>query len=461
MKPQTVTTVSPSLGKASLKAGLLAGLLGLLLVMAYTIFYYRALGVVVVSGLITTGALIYAIISILGHTSSNLTLDLSGVTGLIVSVGITVDSYIVYFERLKDEVRAGRSVRSSVDKGFKSAFRTIIAADIVSLLGALVLWLLSIGAVRGFAFMLGLSTIIDIDHGLRLHPAARHPARSQPAVHRGPRPRGRPRPRRQPGVLLVSATADTVVAAGKRPGLFHRLYYGETKFDFVRRRRWWFGISAIIIAVGIISLGVRGLNFSIEFVGGTSWEVTANGTTVQQAEDLMTSLHYPGATVTLLGQGKNAKLSVQTKLASGHGTSNVSFNQATKVANSLAELTHTPASEVSIQQVGPTWGSQITHKAIEALIVFLIVIAAYISLFFEWKMAVAAIIAVAHDIIIDRGHLFALRLPRDPGHRRRLPDGPRLLPLRHDRRVRPGPGQLARASARPAGSPTPTSSTSR
>jgi preprotein translocase subunit SecD len=162
LKTATYTTVSPTLGKRSLQAGLLAGLLGLLLVMGYTIFYYRSLGIVVVLGLVTTGALIYAIISILGATSASLTLDLSGMTGLIVSVGITVDSYVVYFERLKDEVRAGRSVRSSVDRGFKSAYRTILSADAVSFLGALVLWILSIGAVRGFAFMLGLSTLIDV-----------------------------------------------------------------------------------------------------------------------------------------------------------------------------------------------------------------------------------------------------------------------------------------------------------
>jgi len=162
MVQQTSQTVSPSLGKASLHAGLLAGLLGLLLVMGYTIFYYRALGIVVVTGLITTAAFLYGLISVLSASSYGLTLDLSGVTGLIVSVGITVDSYIVYFERLKDEVRAGRSVRASVDKGFRSAYRTILSADAVSFLGAIVLWVLSIGNVRGFAFMLGISTLTDI-----------------------------------------------------------------------------------------------------------------------------------------------------------------------------------------------------------------------------------------------------------------------------------------------------------
>ncbi|MHB1988363.1 MAG: protein translocase subunit SecD [Acidimicrobiales bacterium] len=158
----TSEVVSPSLGASSLHAGLLAGLLGLLLVMIYTILYYRALGIVVVLGLVSTAALLYAIITALGNSSFQLTLDLSGITGLIVSVGITVDSYVVYFERLKDEVRAGRSIRASVDRGFKSAYRTILSADAVSFIGAVVLWWLSVGSVRGFAFMLGLSTIIDV-----------------------------------------------------------------------------------------------------------------------------------------------------------------------------------------------------------------------------------------------------------------------------------------------------------
>jgi preprotein translocase subunit SecD len=156
------TTVSPTLGKSSLKAGLAAGIGGLLLVLLYTIFYYRALGIVVVSGLATTAAILWAIVSALGHTSLNLSLDLAGVTGVIVSIGITVDSYIVYFERLKDEVRSGRSVRTSVDRSFRGAFRTVLAADLVSLAAAVVLYLLAVGTVRGFAFFLGLATLLDI-----------------------------------------------------------------------------------------------------------------------------------------------------------------------------------------------------------------------------------------------------------------------------------------------------------
>jgi preprotein translocase subunit SecD len=135
--------------------------IGLLLVALYMLVYYRLLGLVVVVGLLLTGVLVFALISWLGDTIG-LTLTLAGVTGLIVSVGVTVDSYVVYFERLKDEVRSGRTVRASTDRGFKQSFRTILAADLASLIGAAVLWLLAVGSVRGFAFFLGVATILDL-----------------------------------------------------------------------------------------------------------------------------------------------------------------------------------------------------------------------------------------------------------------------------------------------------------
>ena len=158
--PQTVETVSATLGKDSLSAGLLAGAVGLALVALYMVLYYRALGFVVWVGLALSGALLYSIITYLGR--SGLALSLAGVTGIIVSVGVTVDSYIVYFERLKDEIRSGKTIRSSVDRGFKRAYRTILAADLVSIFAAGTLYLLSVGAVRGFAFFLGLSTLLDL-----------------------------------------------------------------------------------------------------------------------------------------------------------------------------------------------------------------------------------------------------------------------------------------------------------
>jgi preprotein translocase subunit SecD len=140
---------------------LISGLAGLALVMLYMMFYYRLLGMVVISGLLVTAALLWGIVATMGQGLGT-TIDLAGIIGVIVSVGITVDSYIVYFERLKDETRSGRTVRTSVDKGFKSAFRTVLAADAVSLLGAAILYFVSIGSVKGFALFLGLSTILDI-----------------------------------------------------------------------------------------------------------------------------------------------------------------------------------------------------------------------------------------------------------------------------------------------------------
>jgi preprotein translocase subunit SecD len=157
----TVQTVSPSLGKSSLQAGLIAGFAGLALVMLYIVFYYRLLGLVVLAGLAVTAALLWATIAFMGE-SLNTTIDLAGIIGLIVSIGITVDSYIVYFERLKDETRSGRTIRTSVDRGFASAFRTVLAADAVSLLAAVILYLISVGDVKGFALFLGISTVFDI-----------------------------------------------------------------------------------------------------------------------------------------------------------------------------------------------------------------------------------------------------------------------------------------------------------
>jgi preprotein translocase subunit SecD len=159
--PQQVQTVSATVGKDSLHAGLVAGIVGLIVVLLYMILYYRALGIVVIVGLAVGGALLYSIITALSQ-SANLALTLSGVTGIIVSIGITVDSYVVYFERLKDEVRAGRTIRQSVERGFARAFRTVLTADFVTILAAVVLWFLTVGDVKGFAFMLGLSTLLDV-----------------------------------------------------------------------------------------------------------------------------------------------------------------------------------------------------------------------------------------------------------------------------------------------------------
>lgn len=157
----TAQTVSATLGKDSLNAALISGLVGVLLVLIYLFVYYRRLALVVFGGLTISGMLQWSAISWLSQRNG-LALSLSGVTGIIVSVGVTVDSYVVFFEKLKDDVLGGKTLKNSASRSFDSAWRTIIAADIVSLIGAVVLWYLTVGSVRGFAFFLGLSTLCDV-----------------------------------------------------------------------------------------------------------------------------------------------------------------------------------------------------------------------------------------------------------------------------------------------------------
>jgi len=130
-------------------------------VLVFLLFYYRAIALVVIGGLGVSGLLLWSVISFISKTNG-LALTLSGAAGIIVSIGVTVDSYVVFFERLKDDVQTGKSLRNSAQRGFTSAWRTILTADTVSFLGALVLWWLTVGPVRGFAFFLGLSTLSDI-----------------------------------------------------------------------------------------------------------------------------------------------------------------------------------------------------------------------------------------------------------------------------------------------------------
>jgi len=158
---ERVESVSATLGADSLKAGLIAGLFGLLLVGVYMLFYYRALGLVAVVGLTVFGSFLVGTIILLGQTQGT-TLTLAGVTGVIVSIGITLDSYIVYFERIKEEYRHGRALRPSAAHAFKGAFRTILTGDTVTFLAAILLFMLAIGQVKGFALTLGLATVIDV-----------------------------------------------------------------------------------------------------------------------------------------------------------------------------------------------------------------------------------------------------------------------------------------------------------
>jgi preprotein translocase subunit SecD len=154
-------TVSATLGLTSLRAGLIAGGIGLAMVLLYSLLYYRVLGLLTALSLVASGAMVFAILVLLGRYI-NYTLDLAGIAGLIIGIGTTADSFVVFFERIKDEIREGRSFRSAVPRGWARARKTILSGNAVSFLAAAVLYFLAVGQVKGFAFTLGLTTILDV-----------------------------------------------------------------------------------------------------------------------------------------------------------------------------------------------------------------------------------------------------------------------------------------------------------
>ena len=199
----------------------------------------------------------------------------------------------------------------------------------------------------------------------------------------------------------------------RRVNWFRRIYLGQTHVDFVRKRRRWFAISATIVLAGIISLAVQGLNLGIEFVGGTAWTFQSRTVSVTEARSAVTPLGLGGATITTLGgAGSTPTIEVQARLSGvkSAGSTNLQDN----VAAALAKIAHISPEAVSIQSVGPSWGSEVTKKALEALIVFFVLIALYISLFFEWRMALSALIAVAHDVLVTVGVYSLTRLEVTP-----------------------------------------------
>jgi protein-export membrane protein SecD/preprotein translocase SecF subunit len=388
LEPQTVNTVSPTLGSDSLRAGLLAGLLGLSLVVLYMLVYYRALGLVVLLGLAVWSALNYAIICWLG-SSQGLALSLSGVTGLVVSVGVTVDSYVVYFERLKDEIAQGRTIENTTDRVFKRAFRTIIAANVSSLIGAGMLYWLTVGPVRGFAFFLGLATGLDVVVAwFFIRPMVGVLARNHffnenrvIGVQRGLR--GKPEPEVGPGDLP------------REDSLATKLYHGRTKIDFVGRFKFWIAISGLALVIGMAAFAVRGLNLGIDFKGGVAWEVPAHGVSVAKAEDAMTGLGLKGVTVQSLSAQGITRLRVEAE--------SVKVAKANQVSDKLATLTKSKTDDVSLTSVGPSWGKEISHKALRALIFFLIAITLYITFRFELRMAIPTLVALVHDVLMTVG----------------------------------------------------------
>ncbi|HXQ90000.1 MAG TPA: protein translocase subunit SecF, partial [Acidimicrobiales bacterium] len=194
-------------------------------------------------------------------------------------------------------------------------------------------------------------------------------------------------------------TVDEVAAAtDRRPNALVRLYRGETSFDFVGHRRWWYALSAIVIVAGLVSMGTRGFNWGIDFKGGTSWQVASHGASVTEVENAVKAAGVSGATVEVLG---GRTVNVEADLTKLPAAQQATIKAA--VATALGRIGHVPAPQVSVTDVGATWGSQISQKAIIAVLVFFIVVVVYITFRFEWKMAIAALLAVIHDLLVTAG----------------------------------------------------------
>jgi preprotein translocase subunit SecF len=192
----------------------------------------------------------------------------------------------------------------------------------------------------------------------------------------------------------------------RRRSIWGRLYHGETSIDFIGRTKLWFAISGAVILIGLVSLFTRGLNLGIDFEGGTVWEVDANGHGITETRDAVSSAGIGDAEVQTLSSGSDQRLRVSSEESSAKARSEVS--------EALSKLTGERAEAVSVNSVGPSWGKEITSKAIRALVVFLVLITIYITVRFEWEMALATLAALIHDILITVGVYSLFGFPVTP-----------------------------------------------
>jgi len=357
------TDVSATLGKDSLKEAKTAALIGLLVVAAFLLILYRFLGVVAVIGLGIYAAFLYAAILLFG-----VTLTLPGFAGLILTIGVAADANVVIFERIKEEVRAGKSVRAAIAAGYAKGFHTIIDANVVTVITALVLFAVATAGVKGFALMLMIGTVIS----------------------------------------LITAVAATRAMLGLLSG-FH--WFENPRFmgasqeqhgkwlqiDFMRRRYWWFAIAGCVIAISIGALAVKGLNLGIDFKGGTQVSFTTpQPTSLASVREETTKF---GKEPVVQGRGRSVNgdeyKSFQLRLRSLNGP------QTSALKDAVGRQFHT--TKIQIQTVSASFGKQIARGAIIAILFSLLLIILYIAIRFDFKFAVPVIVALVHDIIITVG----------------------------------------------------------
>ena len=381
-----VQQISASLGAAQLLSGIAAGLLGLLAISIYLFFYYRGLGVLAIGSLFIAFLITYQIFVVLGGVIG-LTLTLAGIAGAIVSIGVTADSFIVYFERVRDELRIGTSLALSLIRGWEKARRTILVADAVSLIAAFVLYFGTTGNVKGFAFTLGLTTFIDLFIVYFFTRPALTLLSHLPFFANG-----------HPLSGLSQASIGTVVESSKKKrfnfsGIGGRLFRGDKSFNIVSKPKPWYVFSGTLMIISAISLGITGLNLGLEFKGGSVNTVTTSTPSTQTAQKVLSSVGYSEqAVIQIIGKDK-----VRIE------TSQLSNETSNKLATGLSEAFNVPIDTIDSQSVGPSWGAEISKKALMALIWFIIILIFYLTFALEIRMALAALIAVVHDVFITVG----------------------------------------------------------
>ena len=356
------TQVSATLGSQALDAGIKAGVIGLLLVIVFLLAFYRFLGLVASLALGAYGVIFFALIKLIP-----ITLTLPGIAGLVLTIGVAADSNIVIFERIKEEVRAGRSMSSAIAAGYRRGIGTIIDANVVTLLTAFILFVLATAGVKGFAFTLGVGTIVSLLTAVVFTQALLGTM-------------SRSRLLRSPGALGAS-----------RQGV--RWHY-----DFMGASRWFFSMSGAILIVGALALATQQLNFGIDFESGTRIKVALVGATDEEGvRDTLDSAGISGEEIQQVSDpvfGDNV-FQIQT--------SELGPNRVEDVQSELQTEYGVAENGFDSSSVGPTFGEQVANSALKALIFSLLVIGAYVAFRFDPKFAVPVLIAIFHDILITAG----------------------------------------------------------
>ncbi|HLX32639.1 MAG TPA: protein translocase subunit SecF [Gaiellaceae bacterium] len=357
------TNVTATLGKSSLHQAILAAVAGLLIVALFLLLLYRFLGLVAVLGLAIYGLLYYAAILLF-----NVTLTLPGFAGLILTIGVAADANVVVFERIKEEVRSGKSVRSAIAAGYGKGFHTILDANVVTVITAMIIFLIAVADVKGFALMLLIGTCIS----------------------------------------LLTAVAATRAMLGLLSGFrwfdnprFMGAHGQQTakwlQIDFMRRRYVWFALSGAVIVAGMVSLGVRGLNLGIDFKGGTQITFqTHRAYPTSRVSQFMSSQGQPGAVV----QGAGAQVNGGSKQWQIR-TKTLTRGEQARLDQGLK--TQLGAFGGGVTSVSGTFGHQIAIDAIYGIVVSLLLITLYITIRFDLKFAIPVILAMLHDIAVTVG----------------------------------------------------------